>query len=78
MENKRDLLGKIIYKMSFNHAIKNNLICDYNIYLPSIHENNTQLKKELDIYQIVNIIKAKCIYLISCLLNTSSLKTIVL
>ena len=72
-----DLFGKIIYKMSFNYAIKNNLVCDYNIWLPSLHENNTQLKNELNIYQIDEKIKAKCIYLISCLLNTGSLKTII-
>jgi superfamily II DNA or RNA helicase len=72
-----ELFGKIIYKMSFNHAIKNNLICDYSIWLPSIHEDNTQLKKELDIYQIDSIVKAKCIFLLSCLLNTGSMKTII-
>ena len=72
-----ELFGKIIYKMSFNYAIKNNLICDYTIWLPSLHENNTQLKNELDIYQIDNVIKAKCMFLISCLLNTGSMKTII-
>ena len=72
-----ELFGEIIYKMTFDYAIKNNLICDYKIWLPSIHENNVQLKNELDIYKIDDIIKAKCIYLISCLLNTGSMKTII-
>jgi len=72
-----ELFGEIIYKMSFDYAIKNNLICDYKIWLPSIHENNVQLKNELDIYKIDDVIKAKCIYLISCLLNTGSMKTII-
>ena len=31
----------------------------------------------MDIYQIDNTIKAKCIFLISCLLNTGSIKTII-
>lgn len=73
----KELFGEIIYKMSFDYAIKNNLICDYKIWLPSIHENNVQLKNELDIYKIDDVIKAKCIYLISCLLNTGSMKTII-
>ena len=73
----KELFGEIIYKMSFDYAIKNNLICDYKIWLPSIHENNVQLKNELDIYKIDDVIKAKCIYLFSCLLNTGSMKTII-
>lgn len=73
----KELFGEIIYKMSFDYAIKNNLICDYKIWLPSIHENNVLLKNELDIYKIDDVIKAKCIYLISCLLNTGSMKTII-
>jgi superfamily II DNA or RNA helicase len=76
IDYNEELFGKIIYKMSFNYAIKNNLICDYAIWLPSIHENNDKLKNELDIYQIDDTIKAKCIFLISCLLNTGSMKTI--
>jgi superfamily II DNA or RNA helicase len=72
-----NIFGEIIYKMSFNYAIENKLICDYTIWLPSIHEDNTQLKKELEKYQIDNVIKAKCMYLYSCILNTGSMKTII-
>jgi hypothetical protein len=63
--------------MSFTDAIDNKYITDYKIWLPSIHENNDQLNKELSIYDVTNIIKYKCIYLFSCLLNNGSRKCII-
>ena len=42
-----DIFGKIVYNMSFSYAIENKLICDYTIWIPSIHEDNTELKEEI-------------------------------
>ena len=72
-----DLFGPIIYNISFDEAIKNNYITDYKIWLPSIHEDNDKLNQELSIYDIDLIIKAKCNYFYSCLLNNGSKKCII-
>jgi hypothetical protein len=71
------IFGEIVYKMSFNEAIDKKYITDYRIWLPSIHEETEELDKELSIYQINNVIKSKCKYLYSCLLNNGSKKCII-
>ena len=71
------LFGSIFYNMSFTHAIENKYITDYRIWLPSIHEDNTQLNNELSIYAIDSVIKSKCMFLYSCLLNNGSKKCII-
>jgi hypothetical protein len=45
--------------------------------LPSIHENNEELNKELSIYEIDNEIKNRCKFLYSCIANNGSRKCIV-
>jgi superfamily II DNA or RNA helicase len=70
-----EIFGEIIYNMSFNYAITNGYICDYRIWLPSIHENNDKLLTELSIYNIDKI--AKINFLFSCLLNNGSRKCII-
>jgi len=70
-------IGEIVYKMNFNEAIDNKYITDYKIWLPSIHENNDDLIQELSIYEIDNLIKNRCIYLYSCIINNGSRKTII-
>jgi superfamily II DNA or RNA helicase len=72
-----DLFGKTIYRMTFNEAIKGGYITDYKIWLPSIHEDNGKLERELDIYEIDSALKGKCMFLFSCLLNCGSRKCIV-
>ena len=72
-----DLFGPIIYNMTFTDAITNKYITDYKIWLPSIHEDNQKLDKELSIYEIDSVIKAKCKYFYSCLLNNGSRKCII-
>jgi superfamily II DNA or RNA helicase len=72
-----DLFGPIIYNMTFDEAIKKKYITDYQIWLPSIHEDNKQLDTELNIYEIDSVIKAKCKYFYSCLLNNGSRKCII-
>ena len=68
---------EIIYNMNFTDAINNKYITDYKIWLPSIHEDNEKLNNELSVYDIDNIIKSKCNYLFSCLLNNGSRKCII-
>ena len=71
------LLGKVVYQMKFSDAISNKYITDYKIWLPSIHENNEELDKELSIYIIDNQIKNRCKFLYSCIANNGSRKCIV-
>ncbi len=71
------LLGKVVYQMKFSDAIANKYITDYKIWLPSIHENNDELDKELTIYNIDNQIKNRCKFLYSCIANNGSRKCIV-
>jgi len=72
-----NFIGDIVYNMSFNNAITNKYITDYKLWLPSIHENNIELQKELSIYNINNEIKNRCIFLYSCILNNGSRKIII-
>jgi superfamily II DNA or RNA helicase len=78
------LLGERIYDMSFKYAIERGFITDYRIWVPSIHEDLTDLRadihKELGIKDVLgseNILYSKAIYLFSCLVNTGSRKCIV-
>ena len=72
-----DIFGQIVYKMTFTEAIEKKYITDYRIWLPSIHEDNERLNKELSIYKIDSVILAKCRFLFSCLLNNGSKKCII-
>ena len=71
------LFGDVVYQMTFTDAIANKYITDYKIWLPSIHENNEEVDKELSIYEIDNEIKNRCKLLYSCIANNGSRKCIV-
>ncbi len=71
------LFGDVVYNMSMTEAIQNKHICDYRIWLPSVHENNSDLDRELSIYEIDNDLKNRCKYLYSCLCNNGSRKCII-
>uniref|UniRef100_A0A6C0LGB8 Helicase ATP-binding domain-containing protein n=1 Tax=viral metagenome TaxID=1070528 RepID=A0A6C0LGB8_9ZZZZ len=71
------LFGDVVYQMTFTDAITNKYITDYKIWLPSIHENNEELDKELSIYEIDNEIKNRCKFLYSCIANNGTRKSIV-
>ena len=71
------LFGEIVYQMTFTDAIANKYITDYKIWLPSIHENNEELDKELSIYEFDNDIKNRCKFLYSCIANNGSRKCII-
>ena len=83
MENETDngfydvIFGNVIYNMNFKEAIDNKYITDYKIWFPSIHENTDLLDKELSIYDIDEVLKSKCKFLFSCLVNNGSRKCIV-
>jgi superfamily II DNA or RNA helicase len=57
-ENNNIDLGETVYNMTFTEAIEKKYICDYRIWLPSIHEDNSDLNNELineiGIYDIEN------------------------
>jgi len=69
--------GDLVYQMTFTEAIANKYITDYRIWLPSIHENDEELNKELSIYEIDNEIKNRCKFLYSCIANNGSKKCII-
>ena len=72
-----DIFGKVVYNMNFTTAIEKKYITDYRIWFPSLHENNDKLNNELSIYNIDAVIKSKCNYLFSCLLNNGNKKCII-
>ena len=69
--------GEIVYNMQFNEAIRNKYICDYKIWLPSIHEDNTELISDIGMQDINDKLRAKCMFLFKCLLYNSSRKCII-
>jgi superfamily II DNA or RNA helicase len=71
------LFGDVVYQMTFRDAINNKYTTDYKLWLPSVHENNKELDKELSIYQIDNEMKNRCKFLYSCIANNGSRKCIV-
>ena len=78
------VLGQTFYDMSFKYAIDRGFITDYRIWLPSIHEDISDLRvdiaKELDLKAVLgsdNNIYSKAIYFFSCLVNTGSQKCII-
>jgi len=79
-ENNNIDLGEIVYNMTFTEAIEKKYICDYRIWLPSIHEDNSDLNNELineiGIDDIDNELKAKCMFLFKNLLDHGSNKCI--
>ena len=75
--NYTDIFGPIIYNMNFTDAITNKYITDYKIWIPSINEDNSQLLKELSIYNIDNINKSKCNFLFISIIKTGIKKCII-
>jgi len=75
------VLSKIGYNMEFNYAIKNKLICDYKIYVPSIHEDiNTfydEIDKEINVDNLNIDLEDKIKYFFKCLIDHGSQKCIV-
>lgn len=75
-EFNNEIFGDMIYKMTMKEAIDKKYITDYKIWIPSIHEDNAELNKELSIYDVKEC-KSKCMFLYSCLMNKGSRKCII-
>lgn len=80
-ELNKDVFGNIEYKIEMSDAIKNNKICDYELYIPDIQLNNQlfidDIKKEIDINHLDNEVNIKSNFILRGLLATGSNKTIV-
>jgi hypothetical protein len=76
--NIEDILGKIVYRMTFEYAILNNYISDYGIYLP-IHDkdNYNLLIKEIKINNYDELLIKKVLYYFECIKILGKLKTII-
>ncbi len=57
--NNDNIFGKTIYELSWDDAIKNKYICDYNFYYP----NNTKLIKQINNLKINSSLVSKNIYI---------------
>uniref|UniRef100_A0A6C0H843 Helicase ATP-binding domain-containing protein n=1 Tax=viral metagenome TaxID=1070528 RepID=A0A6C0H843_9ZZZZ len=76
--NIENLLGKIVYKMDFMYAIDNNLISNYEIYLP-IHEDDNYeiLVEQIKILNYDKILIKKILYYFESIKILGKLKTII-
>lgn len=72
-----DILGEMIYKMDFKHAIENKYICDYNIYLPILEDESLDELNEILENFDENEMNKKCCYLFECVKKFGTLKCIV-
>ena len=71
------IYSEIIYKYSFNDAIKDGYICDYFIYLPYIENNKVIIEQPEELLIIDENICKKCLFLINGLLRTGCRRTII-
>lgn len=80
-ETFEDIFGPVIVTMNFVDAIKNNYICDYKLFVPSISEDTSSIKKdivkEIELETINDELTNKCMYLITCLKMHGTRKCIV-
>jgi len=67
----------IIYKYSFQEAIKDGYICDYEIYLPFIENNKVIINQPNELIELDENICKKSLFFINGLLRTGSRRTIV-
>ena len=75
-----DVLGKMIYKMDFTHAIKKKYISNYDIILPILDDTDVlidDIKSELNTkFNSMSLCK-KCCYLYECIKRYGKLKCII-
>ena len=76
--NIENLLGKLVYKIDFMYAIDNNLISNYEIYLP-IHEDDNYeiLVEQIKILNYDKILIKKVLYYFESIKILGKLKTII-
>jgi superfamily II DNA or RNA helicase len=80
-EEHTDIFGDIVYHMDFKTAIEKNYVCDYKIYLPSVSEDKSEfieeIEDEININNINDDLRAKCMYFYKCMLHNGTKKCIV-
>lgn len=80
LELNEEIFGKIEYNYDMGLAIKNNLICDYEIYVPDIEINTTSfindVKTEVDINSLEDYIIIESEFSIRGILETGVKKQI--
>ncbi len=80
-----EILGKIVFKMSFGFAINKLYITDYTIYLPIMEDESKiqlnklidKIKEEVVINKIDKELSQKCCYLFECIKKFGMLKSII-
>jgi superfamily II DNA or RNA helicase len=76
--NIEDILGKIVYKMSFEYAIDNNYISDYELYLPVRDEDNyNKLLEHIKVIDYDDLLIKKVLYYFESIKILGKLKTII-
>ena len=75
-----DIFGIVEYSYNMGDAIKNNKICDYEVYIPNIELNNNEfidnIKEEIKIHSLQDEILIKSNFLLRAMLETGAQKTI--
>ena len=74
------MFGKIEYSYGMGDAIRNKYICDYDIYVPDVHVDNSQtttnIHKEIKISKLIKFLSPKIHFLVKGCLETGSKKCI--
>ena len=74
------MFGKIEYSYGMGDAIRNKYICDYDIYVPDVHVDNSQtttyIHKEIKISKLIKSLSPKIHFLVKGCLETGSKKCI--
>ena len=79
-ELNSEIFGEIEYIYNMGDAIRNNKICDYEVYVPDIFTNNskfiTDINDEVDIKNLDNNLVTKANFLMRAMLETGARKCI--
>lgn len=79
-EINNELFGEVAYSYNMGDAIKNKLICDYQVFLPDIQINNKRfieaINEEIDISRFDNDLSIKSNFIMRGMLETGARKCI--
>ena len=79
-ELNSEIFGEIEYIYNMGDAIRNNKICDYEVYVPDIFTNNakfiTDINDEVDLKSLDNNLVTKANFLMRAMLETGARKCI--
>jgi superfamily II DNA or RNA helicase len=77
----KEIFGNVVYTYNMGDAIKNKLICDYEVYVPDITINNQQyisnIQNEVDVSKFDNDNLVKSNFIIRGMLETGARKNII-